>query len=169
MNTYQINYLCLMCLFIVVLLVGVLVLLINHFKEHKRFLCKMDNTMQEVKKTAYSIENNGNIIWSAASKMRDDVHTMRERIVTEPAKPIDPVDIPIWVADPCPGCGYKPVVLPVTDNRDAMVYCKNCNEFGYTAGGETVRGAVYMWNKTVAEYLTKINAEKEKEDGGNNE
>ena len=161
MSPYQSTYLCLMCLFIVVLLVGVLVLIINYRKEHKRFQCGMNDTIDDIKFTARNIYSNVDNIGVFVSKLQDNITALCERIVTEQSKPIDPVDIPIWVADPCPVCGHNPQIISDTDDRDAMVFCKHCNDFGYTAGGETVRGAVYMWNKTVAEYLTKVKAQEE--------
>lgn len=161
MTTYQSMFLCLMALFIVVLLAGILLLLITRYKEHKRFQCGVNDTIDDIKYAVRNVYSNVDNIGVFVSKLQNNIAALCERIVTEQSKPIDPVDIPIWVAEPCPGCGHKPVVLPVTDNRDAMVYCKNCDKFGYTAGGETIRGAVYMWNKTVAEYLAKANVHEE--------
>ena len=161
MSVYQSMYLCLMCLFVVVLLVGIVILIINYCKEHKRFQYGINDAIDDIKYTSRYAYNDTDKIWSAISKMQEDIHAMCERIVTEPAKPIDPVDIPIWVADPCPVCGHTPQIISDTDDRDAMVFCKHCDKFGYTAGGETIRGAVYMWNKTVAEYLTKVKVQEE--------
>lgn len=163
MTTYQSMFLCLMALFIVVLLVGILLLIITHYKEHKRFQCGMNDTVDDIKFATRNIYSNVCNICTVVSMLQDDAHTMRERIVTEPEKPIDPVDIPIWVADPCPVCGHNPQIISDTDDRDAMVFCKHCDKFGYTAGGETIRGAVYMWNKTVAEYLATAKVEEEEE------
>lgn len=163
MTTYQSMFLCLMALFIVILLTGILLLLITHAKESKSFRYDMNDTIDDIKFTTRNIYSNVDNIGVFISKLQDNITVLCERIVTEPEKPIDPVDIPIWVADPCPVCGHNPQIISDTDDRDAMVFCKHCDKFGYTAGGETVRGAVYMWNKTVAEYLATAKVEEEEE------
>lgn len=161
MTTYQSMYLCLMALFIVILLTSILLLLITHAKENKRFQCGMNDNIDDIKFTTRSMYSHVECLASFVSKLQDNVQAICKYFSATQLKPIDPVDIPIWVADPCPVCGHNPQIISNTDDHDAMVYCKHCDKFGYTAGGETIRGAVYMWNKTVAEYLTKVEAQEE--------